>query len=64
MAEPQQEALTDQPPGLPVRRWCRDCRRELKDPVSRLAGRGPECDPNRRHKARDHHVDQDPIPGL
>ncbi|MEU1134438.1 DUF6011 domain-containing protein [Streptomyces sp. NPDC005900] len=63
MAHQQQEALTETPSGLPRRRWCRRCRRELKDPASRLLGLGPDCDPNQRSKLRDHHVAQDPIPG-
>ncbi|MFJ2202466.1 DUF6011 domain-containing protein [Streptomyces violaceusniger] len=44
--------------------WCRRCRRELFDAASRLRGWGPECDPdNRTPAAREHHVDQDPLPG-
>ncbi|MFH8813105.1 DUF6011 domain-containing protein [Streptomyces hygroscopicus] len=46
--------------------YCRNpqCRRELTDPASRLRGYGPECDPdNRTVPAREHHVDQDPLPG-
>ena len=46
--------------------YCRNpaCRRELTDPESRQRGYGPDCDPdNRTPAAREHHVDQDPLPG-
>ncbi|MEU5733789.1 DUF6011 domain-containing protein [Streptomyces antimycoticus] len=54
--------------GLPEqgrrRMWCRRCRRELTDAESRRRGYGAECDPdNRTPPAREHHVDQDPLPG-
>ena len=45
-------------------RYCRRCGRPLTDPESRLAGYGPDCDPNPRHPADEHHVDQDTLPGL
>lgn len=50
-------------PGRPARRWCRRCGRELRDPVSRLRGLGPECDPDRRTPDPRHDVDQDALPG-
>lgn len=62
MARPEQETLPVAV-GLPRRRYCRRCGRELQDPVSRLRGQGPECDPDRRTASPDHHVDQDTLPG-
>lgn len=62
MTRPEQQALpvtTD----LPRRRYCKRCGRELRDPVSRLRGKGPECDPDRRDAGPQHDVDQDTIPG-
>ncbi|MEV4975493.1 DUF6011 domain-containing protein [Streptomyces scopuliridis] len=54
-------------PGTPAsrtRRHCRKCGRPLTHPDSRLAGYGPDCDPARRPgEAREHHVEQDTIPG-
>jgi hypothetical protein len=49
-------------PRLPTRR-CRDCKRELTDPVSRLRQLGPECDPDRRNGYARHEVEQEPLPG-
>lgn len=46
--------------------YCRNpaCRRELTAEASRLRGYGKDCDPdNRAPAAREHHVDQDPLPG-
>jgi hypothetical protein len=44
--------------------WCRKCGRELTDPESRRNQYGKECDPERHPgRARQHHVDQDPLPG-
>ncbi|MFI2620425.1 DUF6011 domain-containing protein [Streptomyces sp. NPDC018584] len=64
MAHHQQETLLDPPPGAPARVWCRRCKRPLTDWESRAKRLGPECDPERRTgPGRDHHVDQDPIPG-
>ncbi|MFF9632922.1 DUF6011 domain-containing protein [Streptomyces fradiae] len=64
MAHPEQQPLTDRPPGLPARVWCRKCKRELTDPESRRRRLGPECDPDTRIPHDRHHADQDPIPGL
>jgi predicted Zn-ribbon and HTH transcriptional regulator len=63
MDDRQQKALLIDP-GAPARVWCRDCGRELKDEVSRLRQRGPECDPEPRTSHERHDVDQDPIPGM
>lgn len=63
----RQDPIAGVPAGAPARRWCRGwrCGRELSDPVSRMRGYGPECDPERRTGAgREHDVDQDPLPGL
>lgn len=59
--QPSQQAL-DIDAGRPERRWCR-CGRPLTDPVSRLRGLGPECDPERRSATPQHDIDQDTIPG-
>ncbi|MFD9004494.1 DUF6011 domain-containing protein [Streptomyces sp. NPDC059582] len=44
--------------------WCRGCRRELTDPISRMRGWGEECDPDPRRRSPRFTVDQDAIPGL
>jgi hypothetical protein len=64
MANEQQETLTGPVPGPRRRVWCRGCRKELSDPVSRARGWGAECDPDTRNSHESHDVDQDPIPGL
>jgi hypothetical protein len=51
-------------PGGRARVWCRECGRELSDPISRQRQRGAECDPEPRTGYDRHDVDQDPIPGL
>ncbi|MDX3232913.1 DUF6011 domain-containing protein [Streptomyces sp. ME19-01-6] len=44
--------------------YCRRCRRELVDAESRRRRYGAECDPdNRTPPAREHDVEQDPLPG-
>ncbi|WP_106978367.1 DUF6011 domain-containing protein [Streptomyces capuensis] len=44
--------------------YCLRCRRELTDAESRLRRYGAECDPdNHPDRARQHDVDQDPLPG-
>ncbi|MFJ4473200.1 DUF6011 domain-containing protein [Streptomyces sp. NPDC089424] len=60
----QQTALPEVPAGPRRRVWCRGCRRELTDSVSRLRGYGEECDPDARTGYDRHDVEQDPIPGL
>lgn len=60
----QTAILVDDPATGYRRRYCRACHVELTDPVSRLRELGAECDPERRtSRRRDHHVDQDAIPG-
>ncbi|MFE4915777.1 DUF6011 domain-containing protein [Streptomyces sp. NPDC056652] len=60
----QTAILVDDPATGRRRRYCRRCGRELSNPASRLAQYGPDCDPARRPgEAREHHVDQDAIPG-
>jgi hypothetical protein len=44
--------------------WCRECKKELTDPVSRSRRLGPECDPEPRTGYDRYDIDQDPIPGL
>jgi hypothetical protein len=51
-------------PGGRARVWCRECGRELTDPISRSRQLGAECDPEPRTGYDRHDVDQDPIPGL
>lgn len=51
-------------PGARARVWCKECGRELSDPVSRQRQLGAECDPEPRTGYDRHDVDQDPIPGL
>lgn len=58
----QKSLLID--PGGRARVWCRECHKELTDPVSRQRRLGPECDPEPRTGYDRHNVDQDPIPGL
>lgn len=59
-----QPTLVDDPISGYRHRYCRRCGRELTSPESRLAGYGPDCDPNRRPTtAPEHHVDQEPLPG-
>lgn len=64
MASQQQEPLTGPVPGQLRRVWCRGCRRPLTDLESKRRGWGRECDPDYRTRTPEHHVDQDPIPGL
>jgi hypothetical protein len=62
-----QDPIAGIPQGAPVRRWCKGwrCGRELTDPVSRMRGYGPECDPEHRTGAsREHVIDQEPLPGM
>lgn len=63
MTSTRQETLLIDP-GARARIWCRDCGRELSDPVSRQRRLGAECDPEPRGGYDQHQVDQDPIPGL
>jgi hypothetical protein len=61
---PPQPTLVDDAETGYRHRYCRRCGRELTDPDSRLTGYGPNCDPARRPQAaREHTVDQDPLPG-
>ncbi|MFE9812381.1 DUF6011 domain-containing protein [Streptomyces sp. NPDC005548] len=63
MTRHQQKALMEEPARARV--WCRECHKELSDPVSRSRRLGPECDPEPRTAGGGRHeVDQDPIPGL
>ena len=64
MARQQQEALPDVPPPRRTRVWCRGCRRELTDGISRMRGWGAECDPDPRHETARFDIDQDALPGL
>ncbi|MET8746321.1 DUF6011 domain-containing protein [Streptomyces sp. NPDC004728] len=60
----QQQALIGAPETGYRHRYCRKCGRPLTNLDSRLAGYGPECDPNRwPGHAPEHHVDQEPLPG-
>jgi hypothetical protein len=63
MARDRQETLLIDPGGR-ARVWCRECHRELTDPISRQRQRGAEFDPEPRNGHDRHDVDQDPIPGL
>lgn len=58
----QKSLLID--PGARARVWCKECGRELSDPISRSRQRGAECDPEPRNGYDQHDVGQDPIPGL
>lgn len=63
MASRRQETLLIDP-GARARVWCKECGRELSDPISRQRRLGAECDPDQRIGHDRHDVDQDPIPGL
>jgi hypothetical protein len=60
----RQETLPEVESGPRRRVWCRGCRRELTDSLSRARGWGSECDPDTRNSHQRHDADQDPIPGL
>jgi hypothetical protein len=64
MATNRQEALPEVESGPRRRVWCRGCRRELTDSLSRARGWGAECDPDTRNSHQRHDADQEPIPGL
>ncbi|WP_406163898.1 DUF6011 domain-containing protein (plasmid) [Streptomyces sp. NBC_01005] len=59
----QQLLIDDQATGY-RHRYCRKCGRPLVAQDSRLAGFGPDCDPNRLPRAAAvHQVEQEPLPG-
>jgi hypothetical protein len=60
----RQEALPEVESGPRRRVWCRGCRRELTDSISRARGWGAECDPDTRNSHQRRDVDQEPLPGL
>jgi len=64
MATNRQEALPAVESGPRRRVWCRGCRRELTDEVSRMRQYGEECDPEPRHASARFDIDQDTLPGL
>jgi len=61
----RQEALPEVESGPRRRVWCRGCRRELTDGISRLRQYGEECDPEPRHGGRTRFdIEQEPLPGF
>jgi hypothetical protein len=60
----RQEALPEVESGPRRRVWCRGCRRELTDDISRMRQYGEDCDPEPRHASARFDIDQDALPGL